>query len=139
MGQLTLDGTLTVGPASTAASGSTPASTDTIPLSTLQSPKTWNVGAGPNARNLVSALGTYSTLTGVGATDAVTQGKFLYMRASAPVQVRLTMANLAGGADVVSVVQFQGPFVAEFPDNGYLKLLEGSGTATVEWLCVGTQ
>ncbi len=139
MGQLTLDGALTVGPGSAAVAGGTPAATDTIPLSTLQSPKSYNVVAGPSSRTLATAYGTYVTLTGVGASDAVTQGTFLYMRASAPVQVRLTMANLAGGANIVSVVQFQGPFQMELPSTGYLTLLEGSGSATIEWLCTGTQ
>jgi hypothetical protein len=48
------------------------------------------------------------------------------------------MANLAGGSDIVSVVQLQGPLVQEWPDAGYLKLLEASGAATLEWMAVGT-
>jgi hypothetical protein len=137
LGQLTLDGTVTSGPGTTAAPGVTPASTDTIPLSTLQTPKGWNVISGPNSRNLATAYGTYVTLSGIGATAEVTQGTFVYMRSSSPVQVRLTQANLAGGGDLVSVVQFQGAFVTECPDSGYLKLLEASGTTTLEWMVSG--
>ena len=137
MGTLVLDGTITSGPGSACDTGVTPASTDTIPLSTLRSPKPWQVVAGPSSRNLISAYGTFTTLSGVGTGDSVTQATFLYVRASAPVQLRLTMANLAGGADVVSVVQVQGPLVQEFPDAGYLKLLEASGAATLEWMASG--
>src|ERR1700690_4268369 len=118
MGTLVLDGTLTSGPGSACDSGVTPASTDTIPLSTLRSPKGWQVVAGPSSRTIASAFGTFVSLSGIGAGDSVTQATFLYVRASAPVQLRLTMANLAGGSDIVSVVQLQGPLVQEWPDAG---------------------
>ena len=137
MGQISLDGTITSGPPTSVPPGATPAATDTIPLSTLATPKGWNVVTGPNSRNVASSFGTFSTLSGLGAADSVTQGTFLYLRASAPLQLRMTQANLAGGADIVSVHQVTGPLVQEFPDAGYLKLLEVSGTATVEWLVSG--
>lgn len=137
MGQISFDGSLTSGPGTATAPGVTPASTETIPLSLLAGTKGWNVSCGPSSRNLTSAYGTYSTLSGVGATDAVTQATVLYVRCSAPMQLRFTQANLAGGADIVSVIQAQGSSVHEFPDAGYLKLLEASGSGTVEWLATG--
>ena len=123
MGQVDLEGSIVSSPGTSSDGTSVPTATQTIPLRTTFSPRPWQVEAGPNARQITSPS-AYVTLSGVGATDTVTKGTFLYVRSNAPVNVRLTMVNMQGGSPVVSVVNLYGTLIQEFPDTGQLTLLE---------------
>jgi hypothetical protein len=141
VGQVDFSGSLTLGPAS---GGSTtfPSSTDTIQLALSQNPKQASVMTGTQSKRLSSAV-AYVTLSGVGGTltviDTVTRCDFLYIRSDSAIKVRLTMVDPAGGADIVSVLNLQGPIVIEFPTTGYCKLVEAMGVANIEYAASGIQ
>lgn len=135
--QISLDGTLSVGPQSPA-DNAFPAGTSGEPLALTPSPKVSNACTGTLVRNLNSAS-SFATLTGVGASDTVTKGDTLYFRSNSPVQVRLTQADPLGGSDIISIVNVYGTLLAEFNPVGYLKLLEAKGVATIAYLISGAQ
>jgi hypothetical protein len=135
MGQIELSGSITFGP-STGGSGAFPSSVDTIQLETTPSPKQYGVASGTLARLVNTGL-SYVTLSGIGTTDCVTQCTTLYFRCDAPVKLRMTFLDPDGGADIVSIVPFQGCQLFEFPTNGYLKLLEIKGSARIEYCASG--
>lgn len=139
MGVVTLDGSISIGPASSG--GNTfPSSTETVAIQTTPNPKQSSVATGTLVRNLSIPSPAWQVLSGVGANDTVTRCDFLYFRSNAPVQLRLTMEDPANptGPAIVSIVPVQGLLVHEFPNPGCLKLLEFQGSATVEYMASGT-
>lgn len=134
---LSVDGTLEVGPQS-AGDSSFPSMSVSEPLALTPTPKLSNACTGTVVRNLNSPS-SFAALSGVGATDAVTKGDTIYIRANAPIQVRMTMADPGGGSDVVSIVPVYGLALVEFSPTGYLKLLEAKGVATISYLISGPQ
>jgi hypothetical protein len=138
MPNATLSGTLYVQPSD--ASGAFPAGASSVPLSLSPSLKPLLVDSGMQKRNVASPL-AFVALSGVGATDTVTQGTFLYLKTNAPMQVRMTFNNPAGG--VTSAVTNVGSSVGggqiiqEFDPTRWLTLLEVEGSGTVEWLVGG--
>lgn len=135
--QIVIDGTLSVGPQS-ASDNAFPSMTVGEPLSLTPQQKLSNACSGTVVRNLISPS-AYLALSGVGATDAVTKGDTLYFRTNAPILVRLTMADPAGGSDIVSILPVFGLVITEFQPTGYLKLLEAKGSATLTYLISGPQ
>lgn len=133
MPNATLTTTLLVQPS--VADGSFPVGASSVPITLTPSPKPLVVDTGVMKRNLASPA-AYVTLSGVGATDTVTQGSFLYLRTNAPMLLRLTTFNPAG-ASVVSVFPVLGLFVTEFDPSRYLTLVEIQGTGVVEYLAGG--
>lgn len=132
---VSLTGTLIAGPG-TVTESSFPGGVTNIPIALTPPAKSFNVDSG--GTRSVSSPSAYVALTGVGVADTVTQGKFLYLRTSTPMLVRLTTVN-PPGADVVSVVPVQGLLVLEFDPAKYLKLLEVQGSGVVEWFVCGEQ
>ena len=92
-----------------------------------------------HAKSVNSPSPAFATLDGLGSSASVTQANFLYLRCTAPMKLRLTLADMAGGPDIVSIVEVQGLLIQEFPTNGYLKLLEAQGVGTVEYVVSGNQ
>lgn len=136
MPTITFAGTLAVQP--TQADGSFPAGATSVPFATTPSPKAIGVDTGVQRRPLASPL-AFAALSGVGATDTVTQGTFLYFRSNAPVVLQLTFANPAGGT-TTAVVPVSGLYVAEFDPTKYLVGLAAEGTASaIEYLIGGMQ
>jgi hypothetical protein len=135
MGQVSVSGSITLGPSS-GGDGSFPASQDTVPLALSQPTKQAGAMTGCMSRQLNSPS-SYVTLSGVGATDTVTRCDFLYIRSDAPIKVRVTQVDPAGGADIVSELNLQGPWTHEFPANGYVKLVEAKGSARIEFAFSG--
>lgn len=86
----------------------------------------------------VTSSSTFFELDGVGPTESVTQGSFLYMRTNGTMLFRLT-TNDPNGSPVVSVIPVSGLMVIEFPSPNYLSLLEAQGSGTVEYFVSGPQ
>ena len=95
------------------------------------------VMTGVALRTISSPL-AYVALTGVGASDTVTQANFLYLRTNAPMLVRLTFEDGAN-PDIVAIVPVFGVFVYEVDVSRYLKLVEVLGSGQVEWFASGPQ
>jgi hypothetical protein len=138
--QVSLSGQLVGGPA---ASGGTnfPSGVKTITFNLLGDPLGYQVETGDVIS--VNSAGAFVTIPGVGTVGGfagpVTQGLVLYISTAAPIKIRKTMADIAGGSDIVSIDEISGPLVQQFPSNGYLKLLEVQGVATVEFHVWGNQ
>lgn len=128
MGTINLNGNLVAGPAGASAF---PGGAGSYSLATSPDPKPFSVTAqGVKQLNSPSA---YQTLPGVGAGSDVTGADFVYIKANAPVLVRLTQAGLGSPA----IVQVQGMLIMEFPANALCTLIEVEGSATVEYLATG--
>ncbi len=74
-------------------------------------------------------------LSGVGASDTVTQGNFLYVRTKNPMLLRLTVNT--SGPVVIADIPVRGIFMLEFDETHPLVLLEIKGAGTVEWYISG--
>lgn len=131
-----LDGTISIGPQQVTEE-SFPAGTLSEPLSFNPFEKQVQVSTGTLQRTLNSS-GSFVALSGIGATDTVVQGLFLYVRCKGgSMQLRLTMKDPGGGADIVSVLPFDGTSLHEFQANGWLKGLEAKGSGTIAYLIGG--
>ena len=136
MGQITLSGALLGGPP---AGGETfPGTTFSAPLALRTTPKGFNSATGVLQRQVSTAVGVYVTLGGVGAADCVTKGNTLYFKTNATVLLRLTTDDGIGGS-VVAVLPVNGFCLLQFDDSKYLKLVEASGSALIEYLVSGLQ
>ena len=105
-----------------------------------QNPKPVGVSTGAKVRNVQSPT-AFVTLSGIGTTDDVTQGSFVYMRVmSGSFQFRVTFNNPAGGS-IVSVLPSAGLFIHEPDANGgfYVTKLEVQGLGLVEYYGSGMQ
>lgn len=133
MGQLSLSGALVGGPP-TAGDGF-PASLFNTPISTLSSPKSFQVASGVISR-LLNSPSSYVTLQGVGSADTVTHGDFLYFKCDGQILLRLTFDDGVGGS-TTAVLPLMGLHVAEYQTAKFLKLLEAQGSARVEYFISG--
>jgi hypothetical protein len=132
MAQVSLDGTVTIGPQSSSGGG-VPAAINSVAFSTTPSPKPAQVYI-ETTRN-VQSPSAYVELTGIGTTDTITRANFLYFKAASPVMLRLTMVDTP--SDIVAEEWVSGVIVHEFPDDHALKLLEVKGSGTVEYMASG--
>jgi hypothetical protein len=136
---LTINGTLLEGPP-TAQDGAFPAATVSTPfaLNTGANPKPAAVSTGVKLRT-VNSPGAFVALSGVGASDDVTQAHTVYMRvATGGFQFRVTFHNPLG-ANIVSVLPAGGLFIFE-PDAAsgyYVTLLEVQGSGQIEVYAAG--
>jgi hypothetical protein len=112
-----------------------PGSTCNVPFSSYPQQKPAAVSI-THAKS-VNSPSAFVALDGIGTGESVTQGNFLYARSTSPMKYRLTMADYAGGPDIVSIVEAHGTFILEFPTAGYLKLLEAMGVGTIEYIATG--
>lgn len=96
------------------------------------------VHSGLAKRTVSVTAPSWVTLSGVGEADTVTRGQFLFVKANAPVLVRLTYDDGAGG-DVLVVlpVDTLAPLVLSFQSAKYLKQVEVQGSATIQYLVSG--
>jgi hypothetical protein len=141
MSNLTCSGTVLEGPAQQS-DPQFPSGVTTIPFTLNQgtNPKPVNVSTGAKVRNLNSPA-AFVALSGVGASDDVTQASFVYLRvAQGSFQFRVTFHNPLG-ASIVSIVPSAGICVLE-PDavgGYYVTLIEAMGSGLVEYYAAGTQ
>ena len=133
---LTIAGTITQAPIAVT-DQTFPAGTTQIPLVSNPSPKV-SAQRSSGSRN-ISSTASFTPVSGVGPTDDVTRGDFIYFKCDAPCQLQLTQADPAGGADIASIINIQGLCMIEFSPSGYLKTLAVKGTANIEYLISGPQ
>lgn len=133
MGVLKLSGNLSAGPQS--ASEGFPAAMFSAPIFPRENQRSFGVATGIVTRQLASP-GAFAALQGVGATDTVKNGDFLYMKSNAQIDVRMTIDNGAGGSDL-RIVTVHGLVILEFSTARPLKLLEAQGTAVLEYFVSG--
>lgn len=133
MGQLDLQGALIGGPPT--GGDVFPASTFAVPLRLRTIPKGFGVATGVLTRQ-VNSPSVFTTLSGIGANDTVTQADVLYFKASGPVALQLTTDDGLGG-DIVATLSCDGLVLMEFPTSNFLKGLEVRGSATVEYFASG--
>jgi len=134
----TLTGALVVSP-QTVSDEAFPSAIGTVSLEFSPRQKPIQVGSGYNHRN-VNSSGAFVPLSGVGATDAVTQGLVLYVRAKVPFQVRVSVFNPAVPlVPDTAIIPITGTLLIEFDPTRYLVLLEAKGSGLIEWLVVGNQ
>jgi len=130
---IVLSGTLVKGPLG-AGDCAFPAGTTTIPFSSYPIQK--NAAASFSAAKQVDSPSAFAALDGVGTSETVTQGNFLFLRTTSPFQLRLT-TKADSGPDVVAVIPVQGLAIIEFPTGNYLLLLEAKGSGTIEYVVSG--
>lgn len=114
-----------------------PNGTTTIPLQLTATPKAAQVAAGLKVRQ-VSSPAAFVALSGVGATDDVTQADTVYLRVQSgnSFQVRFTCTGLG-----TAVLPLNGSLLFE-PDaaGGHpCTLIEVMGSGTIEYFASGQQ
>ncbi len=137
MGVLSLEGNLLAGPP-TVSSESFPGGRIDIPLRLLEGRMTFDVATGILPRRLASAL-SFAPLQGVGPTDTVRKGAFLYFKSDQAIDLRITTDDGLGG-DVLTVLPAVRLIVGmQFDPTKFLKLLEGKGLAQLEYFICGAE
>lgn len=136
MGQVRLDGALTVGDKCADACGDGPVTSLPLAFAGGCCGKDFAVAVGPSRLSINTALGTYQTLPGIGSAPSVTKANTLYFRTSALLLLRLTTDDGAGGS-VTSVIPANGLGFLEFDGARFLKLLEASGVGSIEYFASG--
>ncbi len=136
MGVLRLAGSIDAGPPSST-SESFPASSFSVPLRFRENTKGFSVATGVLTRNLASP-GAFVALQGVGPTDSVTKGTFLYLKSDALIDVRVTTDDGVGGS-VLAIIPPSGFVLLELDATKFLKLLEAKGTARLEYFVCGNE
>jgi len=84
----------------------------------------------------VASPAAFVTLPNVGPTATVKQGDFLYLKANAAIEVRITNDDGAGG-QVVALLPPADFFMMTFSAARPLELLEVRGSATIAYLVSG--
>lgn len=139
---VTLLGTLTAGPQG-ACEGGFPSGVLQLQFGLAGSCP--GAGTKPAARkfwtntNVNTPSPAFITLDGIGTGQSVTKANTLYLRTTAQLKLRATFADPAGGPDIVAIIPNQGLWIAEFPDLGYLKLLEAQGVGGIEYAAFGNE
>jgi hypothetical protein len=134
VGQLKFEGNLIAGPPSINGDGY--GMQVIAPVTLKSAPSSFDAASGVLRRSLSVAAPAWGPLQGVGPTDTVTQGTFLYVRTTSLVLLRLTTNDGAGGT-VVELNPVDGLYVREFGSQRPLELLEVQGTATIEYFVSG--
>ncbi len=139
MGQLVIDGTITIGPTS-GGSGGFPVSTSSATVASTPAPKSSSVDTGFTVRNIATP-NAYIALTGVGAADSVTQCDTFTIRSQSALRVRITFSDTP--SDLVSELVVMGTLLIEAPPQSntpapnYIKLIEVKGAGIIEYLASG--
>lgn len=95
-----------------------------------------SAGAKTSNSKTLNSPSAYVALDGLGSAETVTQGNFLYLRTTSPLNIRLT-TKADSGPDVVAIIPLQGVMIIEFPTPNYLLLLEAKGVGLVEYFASG--
>lgn len=134
---LTLTGTLTIGEGCAGIGGCAGANGNlSIALALSQCSKSAAASVYVPSR-LVSSPSAFVTLGEIGATATVKQGDTFFLQTNAPIELRLTNDDGAGGT-TVQIVQVAGLFFCEFPAAKPLELVEVKGSATVMYVASGS-
>lgn len=134
MGQIKLDGSLSIGPVSSG-DNAFPASTSLVQFASFPNPKPSLVDSGFTVRQMASPS-AFVQLFGVGEDDAVTQADTLYFKCQQKMRVRVTFADTPD--DLESELVVVGTLVLESDQStNYIKKLEVKGTGPIEYLVSG--
>jgi hypothetical protein len=97
----------------------------------------FQVATGVLTTNVSTASPSWRTLSGIGASDVVTQGNLLYAKSNGQMFLRLTFEN-GSDPDIVSIVPLNGgPIILPIDQARYLKLLEVQGTGQLLYFVCG--
>lgn len=132
MGQVRIDGALKAGPTTIGQDRSTIVTS--LALKGGQASKSYQVATGILEVTINNVA--YQALPGVGAAPAVTHADTLYFFSDAPILVRLTTDDGAGGS-VLSVLPVDGFVMLEFQAQKFLKLVEVQGASSIEYFASG--
>lgn len=137
MGQIVVQGTVLGGP--TTIGAGFPQALFTTILATNPTPKPFSLASGVISRRLAVASPAFAPLQGVGPTDTVQRGDFLYFRSDSQVLLRLSQTDPLNPLNppLQRELYVNGLVIIEFPQSSPLVLLEGQGSATLEYLITG--
>lgn len=136
MGTIEISGTLTLGDACGVSACGSETGDTTIPLgfgSCCSRPAAASAWVPSQA---VASPGSFVALPNVGPTATVKQADFLYLRANAAVELRLTTDDGAGGQTVTTLPPTDF-LMMTFSATRPLELLEVRGSATIAYLVSG--
>lgn len=85
----------------------------------------------------INSAAAFVPLQGVGPTDTVTQGDFLYLKCDNAIDLRLTVDDGAGGQTVITLEGIRGLVILEFDTTQPLELLEAQGVTALEYFVSG--
>jgi hypothetical protein len=134
MGQARLDGSLQAGPPAVT-EGTFPASTFSVPIALTPNPKGYLVSDATLSRRINSV--PWIALSGLGATDSVTEASTIYLRSDSPLDVRITQS--IDDVLVVSTSRLHGTLLREFPSSDPATLVEVKGNATIDFYVQGNR
>jgi hypothetical protein len=131
--KLQLEGTLTIGPpcAVECCSG-VDAAEATLPVCV----KLDAAAVVGTITRTVASPASFITLSGIGASDAVTQGSFLYVVTDSEMTLRITCDDGAGGT-ALELIPVHGLFARQFPATKPLELLEVRGSGRITYAACG--
>lgn len=137
MGQVNVQGSITGGPP-TQGTGF-PGAVFNVQLATTPAPKTFSAGSGVIQSRVATVSPAFEPLSGVGPTDRVKRGDFLYFRCDAPLLLRISQTDPLNPSDppLQRLLYVQGLCILEFQPASPLVLLEAQGAATIEYLITG--
>jgi hypothetical protein len=101
-------------------------------------PSQWQYTVATGAVVNVNSPSSPVTIDAIGTGGQVTQGVFFYARCASPMVMVLTEANPSGGT-VIATIELNGPFLCQFPSNGYLQGVTIQGSGQFEYWCAGPQ
>ncbi len=134
MARLVLEGSLTIGPPCATECGCGVDGAETTLPVCVKAEATAVVGAITRA---ISSPGAFLTLSGIGSTDAVSVGAFLYVVTDSPMILRLTCDDGASGTTTQVIDDVQGLFVRQFSVTKALKTLEVKGSGRITYAASG--
>lgn len=137
MGQLTVNGAITAGPPTVGVGF--PQMLANAQLATTPSPKPFSKGTGTIQSTVATASPAFEPLQGVGPTDRVRQGSFLYLRCDSQLLLRISQTDPLNPGDppLQRLLYVMGLCIIEFPSSSPLVLLEAQGSANIEYLITG--
>jgi hypothetical protein len=135
MATIDLTGTITAG-AQSAGIDVFPGASARIPLGFYGGQSKAFMVGGCVLTRIINSPAAFVTLSGVGASDVVTQGSFLYLKSDGVMILELTTDDGAGSTEVVEL-PVQGLVVIEFPTNRPLEALRIKGSGKIEYLVAG--
>lgn len=133
MARLAFEGTLTIGPPCAVECCSGVDGAETTLGVCVKSEATAVVGS---ITRTIASPASFLTLSGIGATDAVTQGSFLYVFTDSAMTLRITCDDGAGST-ALELIPIQGLFVRQFDPSKPLELLEVRGSGRITYAACG--
>lgn len=139
MGQLAINGSLIAGPP-TVGTGMFPSAVYNVQLGLSQTPRAFSRGTGVIQSQVQTGAPAFEPLSGVGPTDRVHFGDVLYFRCDGPLVLRISRVDPLAplGPPIVELCAIQGLLIREFQPGSQLVLLEGQGSATIEYAITGS-